>query len=356
MFQRNSLKEDSVFRSQLDAGFRFLRFADTLEEDFLESLRIKRKGQWQLALLLIAAFSLIAVISETLRGAADVVSSQLPLFICATFFVTYSFTLGFWQSVTGNLAILCGFAAFAVLVLGFNNAVISPVVMLMLTNAVAAMGAYHREYQERQRFLMEWELKYQANHDQLTGLWNRRALHEHLARAWAHCNREQQRLSLAFIDIDYFKNYNDTYGHIKGDQCLAELGRLLRSTGQRPLDLVARYGGEEFAVLLPNCSSIQAERILDEFREALAKRKIAHANSKVSSQLTVSIGLVSVLPKQATLDFNKLMAAADQALYEAKSRGRNCVVVNKEFDVASEKILEQQKQVKKAQVYHLRAV
>ncbi len=376
---------------QLNQGFSALRFDDALlEQDFRLSLSHERARQLRLSLILMCLFGLTflvidffsnglgfsnfmvpvrSLISGTLMfamigvcyghlperwleplsiavalncgpiafvenqwfGVRDGLQTPLVIYACLTFFIYFCFGLRFWHAIViSGLLFLCNLVAAVVGAGGFEAKVLYPVMILLMANVVAALAAYNLEYNERQRFLMEWELKFQANHDQLTGLWNRRALMDHMSRTWSHCNREQQRIALAVIDIDFFKRYNDTHGHIKGDQCLAEVGRILRKVGQRPLDLVARYGGEEFAVLLPNCSTAQAERIMQQFRQKLAEAQIKHAGSTVSPCLTASIGLVSVLPKSPVLDFNRMINEADKALYEAKGRGRNCMVVRED--------------------------
>jgi diguanylate cyclase (GGDEF)-like protein len=404
-------REESAYRIQLNQGFSFLCFDELLEQDFRRSLSHDRARQLRLSLILMCLFGLlfltidyfgngpgfsnpmvpvrslisgslmlamisvcygrlperwleplsvavalnfgpVSFLANQLFGVRDGVPTPLVIYACITFFIFFSFGLRFWQATAiSSLLFVCHMTATVAGSDSIGTRVLYPVVLLLMANVVAAMAAYNLEYNERQRFLMEWELKFQANHDQLTGLRNRRALMDHMARAWSHCNREQQRLALVVIDIDFFKKFNDTYGHIKGDQCLAEVGRLLRKIGQRPLDLVARYGGEEFAVLLPNCSTAQAERIMQQFRQKLAEAQIRHSTSTVSPCLTVSIGLVSVLPGSALMDFNKLINEADKALYEAKGRGRNCMVLREDTlqvpDVASNRAV--------GQMLHLKA-
>jgi diguanylate cyclase (GGDEF)-like protein len=169
----------------------------------------------------------------------------------------------------------------------------------------------HRDALER--------LSYQ---DGLTGLDNRRRFDEYFVMAWRHAAREQAWLSLLMVDIDYFKGFNDKYGHLAGDQCLRVVARALRSCAHRPLDIVARYGGEEFAFILPNTNlegaTAVARRVLDD----VLGLSIMHERSPVAECVTVSVGLASTIPK-ADAPFYRLIEEADQALYEAKEQGRN---------------------------------
>lgn len=322
MDTRYSGREELLWLDQISKGFRSLHFDEPLETQFRLANRQDNLCQLRCAL------ALVTLLANAWFGFRSSMLTSVTPYLSATFFIYFCFCLRFWQAVAVSSAMFAGYAVMTLATavhIGFGT--LNNILLLLLPNLVGALGAYNLEFSQRQRFLMEWELKYQANHDQLTGLWNRRALQEHSLRAWAHCNREQQPLSLALIDIDYFKLFNDSYGHIRGDQCLAEVGRLLRATGQRPLDLVARYGGEEFAVLLPNCNAEQANRILQQFRQSLAAQQLPHRASYVPSQVTASIGLVTMLPKQNTVDFNRLINGADKALYDAKARGRDCVVM-----------------------------
>ena len=138
--------------------------------------------------------------------------------------------------------------------------------------------------------------------------------------------REQQPLSLILCDVDYFKRYNDTYGHLAGDTCLQRVAGAISRGVKRPADLVARYGGEEFAVVLPNTNALGAVQVAELVRHELNQLMIPHAASAVSKYVSLSLGVSSTIPTQE-FSLEQLIAAADKALYEAKEQGRNRVVV-----------------------------
>ncbi|MGD1804284.1 diguanylate cyclase domain-containing protein [Dapis sp. BLCC M126] len=167
-----------------------------------------------------------------------------------------------------------------------------------------------------------------ANVDGLTQIPNRRSFDESLAVEWRRHLREQQFLSLIMIDIDYFKRYNDHYGHQGGDDCLIRVAQAISQVPQRPTDLVARYGGEEFAVILPNTNIEGGFTIAESIRLAIASLSIPHAQSEVSQFVSLSLGVASVIPTiEGTTE--DLIALADEALYKAKRQGRDRVVFSR---------------------------
>jgi diguanylate cyclase (GGDEF)-like protein len=166
------------------------------------------------------------------------------------------------------------------------------------------------------------ELRRLANMDGLTGIANRRRFDEYLQQEWHRLAREQEYLSLILCDIDYFKNYNDHYGHQAGDDCLKQVAQTIKSTIKRPADLVARYGGEEFALILPNTTPEGAIHIAESIRTKIKELKIAHASSKVGLYLTLSLGVSSQVPSHKSQS-SFLINVADQALYTAKDQGRD---------------------------------
>lgn len=158
--------------------------------------------------------------------------------------------------------------------------------------------------------------------DGLTGIANRRYFDEFLEKEWRRSRREQQPITLCLVDIDFFKHYNDTYGHLQGDDSLKKVATILAASVKRPGDLVARYGGEEFALVLTetplNGGCAVAKRIM----KTLEARNIPHENSPISDRITLSFGVAVLTPKAATA-VHDLITQADQALYEAKKMGRN---------------------------------
>ncbi|WP_204103022.1 MULTISPECIES: diguanylate cyclase [Spirulina sp. CCY15215] len=168
------------------------------------------------------------------------------------------------------------------------------------------------------------ELKNLANVDGLTGLANRRRFDEVLNKEWQRMQRDRAPLSLILADIDFFKRYNDTYGHQKGDECLKAVALAIRSGSQRSSDLAARYGGEEFAVILPNTSLEDAVKIACQIQEQVRALRINRSPLSAFPYLTVSSGVASQFPhKQETLE--NLIGTADAALYRAKASGRDRV-------------------------------
>lgn len=162
--------------------------------------------------------------------------------------------------------------------------------------------------------------------DALTELHNRRYFEMQLEVEWKRETREQKILTLMVIDIDYFKLYNDTYGHAEGDVCLKSLAQLLQSCLHRPADVIARIGGEEFVVLLPDIDSEGAKVLAQQMQHQLHLADLIHATSPLGENVTVSIGIASVVPGENTTALG-LFKAADKALYKAKAKGRNQIEV-----------------------------
>ncbi|QQE64720.1 hypothetical protein GFS31_14010 [Leptolyngbya sp. BL0902] len=175
------------------------------------------------------------------------------------------------------------------------------------------------------------ELQRLAHSDGLTQTANRRYFDAYLDQEWYRLGREQQILSLILCDVDYFKPYNDTYGHQAGDECLKQLALVFQQETQRPADLVARYGGEEFAIILPYTDTQGAITVARQIRHSLATLAIPHASSP-QGQITVSMGIATALP-QPTRFTSALIAAADQALYQAKTQGRNSYCVAEDWAI-----------------------
>lgn len=157
--------------------------------------------------------------------------------------------------------------------------------------------------------------------DGLTGVANRRKLESRLLAAWGHACREGSPLSLIMIDVDYFKKYNDHYGHQAGDQCLRLLAQTVAGTLNRPYDLLARYGGEEFACLLPDTDQNGAKEVAQKIMAAVADLRLEHRASDVSPYVSLSLGIATVLPAP-DLSSADLLRLADEQLYQAKKNGR----------------------------------
>lgn len=169
------------------------------------------------------------------------------------------------------------------------------------------------------------ELSRLATLDGLTQLANRRRLDEYLMIEWHSLTRQQAPLSFILCDIDYFKRYNDNYGHQAGDDCLRQVARAMSRAVRRSSDMVARYGGEEFAVILPNTHIEGALKVAREMQREIQELKIHHASSEVHEHVTLSIGVATVIPVP-TSSPEMLINIADHALYEAKRQGRNRII------------------------------
>ncbi|MBD2446541.1 diguanylate cyclase [Nostoc sp. FACHB-152] len=163
--------------------------------------------------------------------------------------------------------------------------------------------------------------------DQLTQIPNRRCFDSRLERIWQYLLREQGCVSLLLCDIDYFKQYNDAYGHTAGDDCLRLVAKAFKQTVKRATDLAARYGGEEFVVILPNTDSYGAFQVAQAIHQAIEQLNIPHVASAVKQHITLSIGIATVIPQIEMLSLD-LIESADQALYQAKSQGRNRSCIN----------------------------
>jgi diguanylate cyclase (GGDEF)-like protein/PAS domain S-box-containing protein len=166
------------------------------------------------------------------------------------------------------------------------------------------------------------ELQYLATHDKLTGLANRRHFDDYLQKEWLRLSRERSPIALLLCDIDHFKLYNDTYGHIAGDDCLAQVADAICRSISRPADMVARYGGEEFAIVLPNTDCEGAVQVAQKVQQHIHAVQIPHASSLTQPWITLSIGIVTIIPNPTTTP-QALIDRADDALYSAKSAGRN---------------------------------
>ncbi|MBO6946690.1 MAG: PleD family two-component system response regulator [Rhodospirillales bacterium] len=162
--------------------------------------------------------------------------------------------------------------------------------------------------------------------DGLTGIPNRRSFDQHIRSEWQRGTRTKGELSLLLIDIDHFKQYNDTYGHQAGDACLTLVAKALSSSVHRPGDQVARYGGEEFVCVLPSTNLEGAELIGGTLREAVNFLKIPHKSSSVCDHVTISVGGAWVQLDQSK-EIGELISAADANLYKSKSEGRDRVTV-----------------------------
>ncbi len=183
-----------------------------------------------------------------------------------------------------------------------------------------------RKARERELEALNRTLKDLSDQDGLTGVANRRRFDELYLTEWLRCRREQQPLAVLMLDIDFFKAYNDTYGHLQGDACLKLVARTIKESLRRPADFVARFGGEEFVVLLPATGFEGAMRLAEAIHSGVKAQSLEHKTSDVAPVVTVSIGLAFCVPNDGR-EPHLLIHAADTALYDAKRQGRDRIVV-----------------------------
>jgi len=197
---------------------------------------------------------------------------------------------------------------------------------LTLSAQAEEMDRKNRELTETRRQLehRNRDLERISALDTLTQIANRRRFDLALRQEWRRCARDESPLSLVFCDIDYFKRFNDTYGHQAGDECLVRVAQAMEESLNRPADLVARYGGEEFIALLVDTGSEGARMLAERMRAKVESLDVEHRASGVAAHLTVSLGVASIVPKPAVRP-EDLVDLADRALYAAKAGGRNRV-------------------------------
>lgn len=268
----------------------------------------------------------------------------LPLVIM---FMTTLHRVRWWTAVAVSLVLGLGMIGYLYTAGGLSAQINLAVAMLVGGSIVFSLvGSYRSEYEERTLYLLrrldraqrerEGELlrklgelseRYQALSlvDALTGMSNRRHLHEFLDELWPRAAREGSEIAMLLIDVDHFKDYNDTYGHPAGDRCLQALAGALRQTLRNGGDLVARFGGEEFVVVLPGSSLAMAADVARRIQTAVAALGISHVASPVAQTLTISIGISAMRPGYGGVTQDALISAADTALYQAKTAGRNCI-------------------------------
>jgi diguanylate cyclase (GGDEF)-like protein len=247
------------------------------------------------------------------------------------------FRLRFWFALACTLAILGLHVAGVLMVGNFPSRFVIPVPSLVIALSFIALAANHAmERDERRHFLLlqrERALQHElisskdrmqalSHEDGLTGLYNRRHFQEYLSNVWERAMYEQSIVSILMIDIDLFKRYNDRYGHQAGDECLRQIGQVLRETLNRPEDSVARYGGEEFIAVLPGLDLTEAVQVAEQVRHAIENLHVRHESSTAGKVVTASVG-VATCRVTPSLTSNALVATSDTALHQAKLEGRN---------------------------------
>jgi diguanylate cyclase (GGDEF)-like protein len=268
----------------------------------------------------------LSVAGIEILGTLGGVSFLLPYLLITAIFIYFMSGLLFYRALAANSIVLFAYLAVGISLqlpgreFGYNA------LAFVALNLVCAWIVYMHEKTSRRSFLEEALLQEMVARDGLTGIQNRRMFDQHIQRVWQQGMRTRQRIAVLMIDIDWFKDYNDRYGHQAGDECLRAVAVCLSQCARRPLDFVARYGGEEFAVVLYEASREYTAAVLTRIQRSVAELNISHEASKAATRLTVSIGAAFVLPGPDRT-YEGLVQLADEALYSAKEQGRNRVVV-----------------------------
>ena len=380
---------NSPFAQQLKDGFSNLRFLDPLEKDFREAY-LGQTLRWRrlsglVALLLILGLTAIDYLFGAADGANGLNMSRLGalclLLVIALLASFHPSAARHWDKFAAGTITLIGFVMvfvsvkaslagvsylfggllllmvynFLFLGLLFNTAVTISVLMLIgyfgvgyalglpqlelfyktailgASVVIGAVGTYTLEHSLRTSFLEARLLNQLAERDGLTGLYNRRIFDDYIDRIWRQSRRENSLLQMIFIDIDYFKIYNDLYGHQAGDDCLKRVASTIAKSAKRPFDFCARYGGEEFVLVVYRPPRDYAKRLPEEIRRDVAELEIPHRGSDVSANVTVSIGVAMATPNEGR-SLAGVIQIADEALYQVKEDGRNRVVVKETQD------------------------
>ena len=377
------VNQDSPYLRQHREGFRSLTFADELEQAYqrYHTGVFLLRMRWALLVAMLLALLFVALdavqLPDPLRGQILALRLGLiqPLLVLA-WLATYKRE---WrdhlQLIGGTVALLCGLAVAGVIGLARHHAfplpyegiilvtvffyfltglrcmtavacgwltfvayvavelasglsgelLVSNALFLALANVIGSVGCYFLEYATRQNFLAHGLLQDLAEKDFLTGLLNRRAFTERAELCWRQAQREQRPMALVMMDVDFFKRYNDHYGHAAGDEALRQVARVIGEHARRPLDCTARYGGEEFVGCWFDLEEAQLTSLLERLRQTVEGLKLAHALSDAAPWVTLSIG-VAYLHPQPHQSLEDALRLADVALYLAKEQGRNRVV------------------------------
>jgi diguanylate cyclase (GGDEF)-like protein len=190
---------------------------------------------------------------------------------------------------------------------------------------IGGISTYNLEYALRTNFLETRLLNELAERDGMTGLYNRRIFDDYMERLWRQSRRERTGIAIIFVDIDFFKVYNDLYGHQAGDDCLKRVAKCIARGAKRPFDFAARYGGEEFVLVLYGPPDDYAQTVPEQIRRDVIELAIPHAGSQAAKHVTVSVGL-SLASPETSRSLAGAIQTADEALYQAKREGRNRVV------------------------------
>lgn len=382
----NSRSGSSPYAAQLRTGFSNLRFRGFLERDFREVLVRQNLVRGRIAsLILLAMLVAVTILDWAVDGSPDVDLSDvlrvgvilpaLSLIVCATFLsslqhyytrivaisvallgfvVIYNGQVGaaggsaylaiglilvilyvfyvclfpgllFRISISIGMTLVIAYFAFG-FAMGVSSVQLSySTAMLIAAVGLSGLASYNLEYVLRISFLETRLLNELAERDGLTGLYNRRMFDDLMRRIWRQSRRDSMPLEIVLIDIDFFKIYNDVYGHQAGDDCLRKVAKCIAESAKRPFDFAARYGGEEFVLMLYDLPREHARTIPEQIRLDIMNLDIPHKGSTVADVVTVSIGVALASPGMGR-SLAGTIQIADESLYEAKLAGRNRLI------------------------------
>ncbi len=370
------------FPAESISGIRLLRFPRALEQEFrryhLQIFLVRMRWALLVATSLFLLFAVLDIISLPEPVRTQVLALRLGLILpplILTWAATYRPRLHDWlQWIGGAASLICGLGVVGVIGVARSHAFPLPYEGIILVtfafyfltglhfvpavvcgwltfaaylgmewlagtpgdellynafflgtaNVIGTTGCYFLEYAVRQQFLAKKELQEMAEKDPLTGLLNRRAFTTRAESAWRQAQREHHAVGVAMIDVDFFKRYNDHYGHAAGDAALRQIAQVLHDHARRPLDSVARYGGEEFVGLWYDVRAEDMQALLEQVRAGVAALALPHAASDAAAHVSISIGLLHSHPQPGD-NLEAALRQADAALYRAKAQGRNRV-------------------------------
>ena len=272
----------------------------------------------------VTAFGLVAAFSciqASLNGDSFLLSGMVLVVVYACLFLGLLFNL----AVLISAVLVTSFLAMGAVMGMPANGLFYTTAILATAAVIGALAAYNLEYALRTNFLETKLLNELAERDGLTGLYNRRIFDDYISRIWRQSRREDKALAVIFVDIDYFKVFNDLYGHQAGDDCLKRVAQTISSAAKRPFDFCARYGGEEFVLVLYGPPRDYAETLPEKIRRDVVALDIPHDGSEASQSVTVSVGVAMARPEIGR-SLAGAIQMADEALYQAKEEGRNRVV------------------------------
>ncbi len=278
---------------------------------------------------LIAGLGIVAIFMINYHLASYIRYESLMLTTAVVYFVT---GLLFRMNIACCGLVMAAYFTASLISGVAASVIVSSGLFLMLMNMIGTGGTYIIERAIRSNYLHRRILKDMAEHDGLTGIYNRHTFNESYGRLWRQAARDRKILAVIMLDVDYFKLYNDTYGHLAGDRCLIQIAGTLPRYERRPLDIVARFGGEEFVLVLYDTDTEHVRIASEQIRADIAGLRIEHRNSTIEPYVTVCIGSAIMVPDQS-MEPHELIRRADEALYRAKDQGRNRVVISESIPV-----------------------